>query len=142
MLRSFMTLNWAGLAAALATFIGIWWGHVAVREVEAKLGDIRPAMALCIVSGLGLWLAAALTDVAPLAAALGILGMTLLWDAYEFYRQEKRIKIGHAPANPDNPRHARFLAEYPTATTLDLLDRDPVGRPVGPDEAAKLVGGH
>lgn len=137
-----MALNWTGLAAALATFIGIWWGHVAVRKVEAKLVDIRPAMALCIVSGLGLWLAAALTDVAPLAAALGILGMTLLWDAYEFYRQEKRIKIGHAPANPANPRHARFLAEYPTATTLDLLDRDPLGRPVGPEEAAKLVGGH
>ncbi len=137
-----MALNWTGLAAALATFIGIWWGHVAVRKVEAKLVDIRPAMALCIVSGLGLWLVAALTDVAPLAAALGILGMTLLWDAYEFYRQEKRIKIGHAPANPANPRHARFLAEYPTATTLDLLDRDPLGRPVGPEEAAKLVGGH
>ena len=137
-----MTLNWTGLAAALATFIGIWWGHVAVRKIEAKLVDIRPAMAVCIVSGLGMWLAAALTDAASLAAALGILGMTLLWDAYEFYRQEKRIKIGHAPANPANPRHARFLAEYPTATTLDLLDRDPVGRPVGLDEAAKLVGGH
>lgn len=137
-----MILNWTGLAAGLATFIGIWWGHVAVRKIEAKLVDIRPAMAVCIASGLGMWLAAALTDAAPLAAALGILGMTLLWDAYEFYRQEKRIKIGHAPANPANPRHARFLVEYPTATTLDLLDRDPVGRPVGPEEAAKLVGGH
>lgn len=137
-----MALNWTGLAAALATFIGIWWGHVAVRKIEAKLVDIRPAMVVCVVLGLGMWTGAALTDLAPLAAALGILGMTLLWDAYEFYRQEKRVKIGHAPANPDNPRHARFLAEYPTATTLDLLDRDPLGHPVGAEEAARLVAKH
>lgn len=136
-----MALNWTGLAAALATFLGIWWGHVAVRKIEAKLVDIRPAMAICLALGLGLWLAAVLTDLMPLAAALGILGMTLLWDAFEFYRQEKRVKIGHAPANSANPRHARFLAEYPAATILDLLNRDPLGRPVGPEEAASLVGG-
>jgi hypothetical protein len=137
-----MDLNLTGLAAALATFLGIWWGHVAVRVIEARLADIRPAMAIAVLLGLGTWTGAVFTESAPVAAALGILGVTLLWDGFEFYRQEKRIKTGHAPANPDNPRHARFLAAYSATTTLDLLNRDPVGRPVDAEEAARLVGGH
>jgi uncharacterized membrane protein YfcA len=137
-----MDLNLTGLAAALATFLGIWWGHVAVRIIEARLTDIRPAMVIATLLGLGMWTGALLTDWMPLSAALGIFGVTLLWDAYEFYRQEKRVKIGHAPANPDNPRHTRILAEYPSATTLDLLGRDPVGRQVDAEEAARLVAKH
>lgn len=134
-----MELNLTGLAAALASFIGIWWGHVAVRVIEARLNNIRPAMVIAICLGLGLWAGALLTDWMPLSAALGILGVTLLWDGYEFYRQEKRIKIGHAPANPDNPRHARILAEYPAATTVDWLDRNPRGRAYSQDELAKEI---
>jgi uncharacterized membrane protein YfcA len=122
-----MELNLTGLAAALATFLGIWWGHVAVRVIEARLTDIRPAMVIAVLLGLGMWAGALLTDSMPVSAALGIFGVTLLWDGYEFYRQEKRIKIGHAPANPHNPRHARILAEYPSATTIDLLNREPRG---------------
>jgi uncharacterized membrane protein len=137
-----MEINLTGLAAALATFLGIWWGHVAVRVIEARLSDIRPAMGLAVLFGLGMWTGALLTDFMPLSAALGIFGVTLLWDGYEFYRQEKRVKIGHAPANPGNPRHARILAAYSSATTLDLLNRDPVGRPVDAEEAARLVAEH
>lgn len=137
-----MDLNLTGLVAALATFLGIWWGHVAVRIIEARLTDIRPAMIIAVLLGLGMWMGALLTDWMPLSAALGIFGVTLLWDGYEFYRQEKRIKIGHAPANPHNPRHARIMAAYSSATTVDLLNRDPVSRPVDADEAAKLVAEH
>jgi len=134
-----MNLNLTGLAAALATFLGVWLGHVAVRHFEARITDIRPAMRVCIVLGLGLWAGALFAESAPLAAGLGILGMTLLWDAYEFHRQEKRVKIGHAPANPANPRHARILAEFPTATTVDLLKREPRGRAYTPDELESKV---
>jgi hypothetical protein len=37
------------------------------------------------------------------SATLGIVGMTTLWDAVEFIRQEERIRHGRAPANPDRP---------------------------------------
>ena len=137
-----MEPNLTGLSAALATFIGIWWGHVAVRKFEANLTDIRPAMGICVLLGLGLWTGALLSDSMPVSAGLGILGMTLLWDAFEFYRQEKRIKTGHAPANPNNPRHARILAEHSSATTVDWLDRNPLGRPVDAGEAARMVSKH
>lgn len=134
-----MEINLTGFSAALATFLGIWWGHVAVRVLEARLTDIRPAMIIAVLLGLGMWTGALLTDWMPLSAAFGIFGVTLLWDGYEFYRQERRIKVGHAPVNPDNPRHARILAEHPSATTLELLNRNPVGRPVNPEEAVRLV---
>jgi hypothetical protein len=74
-----------------------------------------------------------------LSAACGILGTTLLWDALELRRQERRVRKGHAPANPRNPRHARILAESPAATTLNLLKREPLGRPVPPAQASELV---
>lgn len=134
-----MSPNLTGLSSALATFLGIWLGHVAVRFFEARLSDLRPAVAACVTLGLGLWAGALWSPLAPVSGALGILGVTLLWDAVEFYRQERRVRIGHAPANPNNPRHARILAESATATTLDLLDREPVGRPVTPEEAIRLV---
>lgn len=134
-----MSLNLTGLSSALATFLGIWLGHVAVRFFEARLSDLRPAVATCVTLGLGLWVGALWSPSAPLSGALGILGVTLLWDAVEFYRQERRVRMGHAPANPNNPRHARILAESAAATTLDLLNREPVGRPVTPEEAIRLV---
>ncbi|MGZ9236162.1 MAG: DUF4491 family protein, partial [Anaerolineales bacterium] len=77
-----------------------------------------------------------------LSTALSILGFTFLWDALEFTRQQNRIKKGHAPANPNNPRHARLLREHPSATTLDLLKREPTGRQVSPSEAIRLITKH
>ncbi|RIK50817.1 MAG: hypothetical protein DCC59_12580 [Chloroflexi bacterium] len=134
-----MEINTLGLTAAITAFLAIWIGHVAVRKVEAEARDIRLPMLIAIALGLTTEYGSLITDNRSLKTALGILGITLLWDAFEIYRQEKRIKHGHAPANPKNPRHAKFLAEHPAATTLDLLKRDPIGRPVSPEEAPKLL---
>ena len=134
-----MAINSLGLIAAITAFLTIWIGHVAVRKVEAEARDIRPSMIIVIILGLITEYCSLVTDNLSLKTALGILGITLLWDAFEIYRQHNRIKHGHAPANPNNPRHAKILAEHSTATTLDLLKRDPVGRSVSPEEAPKLI---
>lgn len=121
-------LNTLGIVCAIATFGGVWLGHVAVRRIEFH----APTLTLPILSTLGLGLAAEIASillkVPSASAALGILGMTLLWDSFEFVRQERRIRKGFAPANPNNPRHARILQESPAATTLDWLKREPCGR--------------
>lgn len=132
-------MNALGLIAAITAFLTIWIGHVAVRKVEAEARDIKIPMLIAIVLGLVNEYIALSTPSHQLSTVLGILGITLLWDAFEIYRQEKRIKHGHAPANPNNLRHARILVEHPSATTLDLLKRDPIGRPVSPEEAPKLI---
>jgi hypothetical protein len=91
--------------------------------------------ALALLVGIGLLFASFVTSNPILSAMCGILAVTLLWDALELaLRQPNRIKHGHAPANPDNPRHARILATYPEATTLDLLERDPRGMPYTNEE--------
>lgn len=131
-------MNPVGLAAALAAFLGIWFGHVAVRKIEYLSPTIWLPTVLAVLAGLSLAVFSSFTANRALSAVLGILGTTVLWDALEFTRQQQRVRRGHAPANPHNPRHARFLAEG-RATHLDLLKRDPLGRQVSPAEAVRLV---
>jgi hypothetical protein len=122
-----MTLNGIGVVAALATFFGVWIGHVTVRKVEYRAPDLRVPMFIAVVSGLTLEVVALSSTNLDVSGACGILGITVLFDALEFRRQFKRVKKGHAPANPNNPRHAPLLAEG-QATTIDWLKREPVGQ--------------
>ncbi len=124
-----MTLSWIGLVAALATLLGIWIGHVTVRKVEYRAAHLGVPMFSAILIGLVLEGAALSSASLYISGACGILGMTALFDALEFRRQFKRVKKGHAPANPNNPRHAPWLAAG-KATTVAVLMREPVGQVV------------
>ena len=133
-------MNSIGVVAALTAFLSVWFGHVAVRKIEFISRTIW--IPTSIFAGLGLLTSflSLFTVNRPLSTVFGILGITLLFDAFEFTRQQKRIKKGHAPANPNNPRHAKFLADTSLhATTLDLLKRDPVGQPVNVEQDVKLT---
>ena len=134
-----MEINFIGLVAAITTFLGIWLGHISVRVIERNAKKLWLPILIATTIGIILEAWSLLTNYRLLNTALGILGVTILWDALEFVRQEKRIKKGHAPANPSNPRHAQILVEYPSATTLDLLKREPIGRSVTSDEAINLI---
>ena len=137
-----MELNTIGIVAAASTFFGVWFGHVAVRKIESVSPTIWFPTLIFAVTGIILqWLALSTFNL-PLSTAFGILGFTFLWDALEFTRQQNRIKKGHAPANPNNPRHARLMRAHVSATTIDLLKRDPIGKPVSHGEAVKLVAEH
>ncbi len=126
-----MTINLLGFVAALTAFLSVWFGHVAVRKIEFISPTLwLPAMAFA-VAGLAVELFSLKTPHFLLSTAFGILGITLLFDALEFTRQQKRIIKGHAPANPNNPRHAKILKEHASATTLNLLEREPTGAPSG-----------
>ena len=118
-----------GLIAAITTVLTIWFGHVLVRELEARINRILPAILICVILGIIFEIGAWVSVNQSISAVSGIIGITFLWDAFEFIRQQKRVKIGHAAANPLNPRHARILLQYPAATTVDILDREPRGVP-------------
>ncbi len=122
-------MNTVGLAAALVAFFAIWLGHAAVRKIEFESSMLwLPGLLFGAGGILSEWLSFVTRSV-PASTALGILGITLLWDALELVRQERRVRNGHAPANPANPRHAAFLAEPASrATTVNLLKREPAGR--------------
>jgi Domain of unknown function (DUF4491) len=120
-----MTINSLGLIAALTAFFSIWFGHVAVRKIESISRTIWIPSTIFAILGLSCeWLSVKAPSL-QIATVFGILGITLFFDSFELTRQQRRIIRGHAPANPDNPRHAKILREYPSATRLDLLKRDP-----------------
>ena len=137
-----MELNTIGLVAAASTFLGVWFGHVAVRKIEFISPTIWLPTTSFVMAGLASEWLALLTSNFLLSTAFGILGFTFLWDALEFTRQQNRIKKGHAPANPNNPRHARLMREHALLTTVDLLKRDPLGKLVSHSEAIQLVTEH
>lgn len=96
-----------GLLFGLTAFLSIWLGHVVVRELEYRMAWLPSP--LFLAAGL-LVMGASLTADAPiLSGVLGILGITLSWDALEFVRQQRRVATGRAPANPGNARHRRLL---------------------------------
>lgn len=134
-----MELNLLGLVSGTITFLGVWLGHVLVRKLEYQVSSLHLPAAGFVLIGLFLELGSVRSESALLSAGLGLLGITALWDSFELFRQQKRVSAGRAPANPANPRHARLLAQYPAATPLDLLKREPLGRAVSTTEAIRLV---
>ena len=119
-------MNTLGLTAAVTAFVSIWLGHVAVRKIEFASPKIGIPATVFILLGLFTEYWSLTTANRPLSTILGIVGVTLLWDAFEFIRQQKRIIKGHAPANPNNPRHAAILADPNFHATIeDLLNREP-----------------
>jgi len=114
-----MNLNSLGLIAAASAFFGIWLGHVSVRAIERRAERLWIPIAAALGLGAALEIASLTAQSHGWSAASGILGMAVLWSALEFRRQEKRIRRGHAPANPATPRHARILAQFPAATPRD-----------------------
>jgi hypothetical protein len=127
-------LQFAGFWMALTTFLGIWWGHVGVRWIEARSPGILPPIIILTLSGLALNIYSLFAPGLIVSGVTSIFGITLLWDAFEVYRQQKRVLKGHSPANPKNPRHAAILAAG-KGITEDLLDREPQGKPVTYDSA-------
>ena len=135
-------MNLIGLTAALTAFFSIWFGHVAIRKIEFISPTIWIPTTIFGAVGLSVeFLSLAMVNRLS-SVVFGILGITLLFDAFEFSRQQNRIRKGHAPANPKNPRHDKILVQHASATTLDLLKRDPVGESVDPTRAANLLTEH
>ncbi len=134
-----MTINTTGLAATLATFLGIWVGHVSVRKAESIATTVWVPAVIYAVLSVASIVGAVRSPQPAVQAALGPLGFTLAFDVFEMFRQQRRVAKGHAPANPNNPRHARIMKEHATATTVDLLKREPIGRQVNAVEAVRLA---
>jgi hypothetical protein len=98
---------------------------VAVRRIEFGARQIHLPMLVFLFIGLALLASSTQVESRLVSAVLGIVGITCLWDALEVARQQQRVKRGHAPANPHNPRHLQILREFPAATTTDFLKQEP-----------------
>ena len=84
-------MNTLGLVAAVTAFMSIWIGHVMVRKIESISQTIWLPMIIFTTLGLITEYCSLITDNLSLKTALGIIGIILLWDSFEIYRQQKRI---------------------------------------------------
>ena len=136
-------MNFIGVVAALTAFFSIWLGHVAVRKIEFVSRTIWIPSTIFASFGIVCVWTSLITTNLQLASIFGILGITFLFDAFEFTRQQRRVQKGHAPTNPNNPRHAAFLAVPSSqAITIDLLKREPIGHTIGFEESIQLIKNH
>lgn len=110
-------LQFAGPVLAGVTFLTIWGGHVMVRILHYYWGT-KPAP-FVFGAGLLLLLGSTQTSLDLLAGAAGIVGLTMLWDAFELHRQEARVRQGHAPLNPRVHRQAAGLLAANLADDLE-----------------------
>lgn len=96
-----MTLQWGGAVLAVITVLTISLGHVFVRRANYHYGT-KPGPFVLVFGVMFLAISLLVSD-QLLSAVFGIIGVTTVWDGIEFYRQEKRIRRGHAPENPARP---------------------------------------
>jgi hypothetical protein len=89
-------MNAIGLVAAATAFLSIWLGHVSVRRIESAASGLVLPTAAFIGGGVLLEALSARSTNLHVSAAAGILGITLLWDAVELWRQQARVREGHA----------------------------------------------
>lgn len=133
-------MNPIGLVAAGAAFGSIWFGHVAVRKIEFHSATIWLPAGTFVLAGTTLEVGSWMAHTLAASTALGIVGITLMWDALELVRQQRRVRKGHAPANPRNPRHAAFLAEAGSdATTVNVLKGEPEYERQGSAEESGII---
>lgn len=117
-------INDIGLITGLSLFLGIWLGHVGVRKIEFTFANIKlPSMLFFLMGCIFEWVSLSV-EILEWKVIFGVTGVTLIWDALELFRQEKRVQRGHAAANPSNPRHQRILQQCRDATTIDPFKPD------------------
>ncbi|MGB9641281.1 MAG: DUF4491 family protein [Anaerolineales bacterium] len=117
-------INDIGFITGVSLFLGIWLGHVGVRKLEFNVANIKlPSMLFFLIGCILEWISIT-GNILEWKVIFGVVGVTLIWDALELFRQEKRVQRGHAPANPANPRHQRILQQYSDATLMDPFKPD------------------
>lgn len=93
--------NFTGIILAVTVFITVAIGHEFVRKITYYYGT-KPAPFVFII-GIGLFISSLYVNSYLLSAVIGVFAITVVWDGYEIYKQEERIRKGHAAENPNRP---------------------------------------
>jgi hypothetical protein len=95
-------MNFDGVIIGAGTFFIIGLLHPIVIKVEYHIG--AKAWPMFLITGS---LCAALSlfcETSTVSALLSVMGFSLLWSILELFQQEKRVKKGWFPLNPQKKR--------------------------------------
>ncbi|MFT3983797.1 MAG: DUF4491 family protein [Lachnospiraceae bacterium] len=92
-------MNFQGLIIGIAAFIIIGVFHPIVIKAEYYIG--KKLWPLFLFAGLLLIGSSLFINNITVSAIIGITGFTSLWSIHELFEQEKRVKKGWFPHNPN-----------------------------------------
>lgn len=95
-------MNWAGIVLGASAFLLIGIFHPIVIKAEYHLG--KECWWMFALAGAGFCVASMLVSAIVPAAVLGVAGFSCFWSILELYQQERRVKKGWFPDNPNRKK--------------------------------------
>lgn len=95
-------MNFSGIILGVSAFLIIGLFHPVVIKAEYYLG--KECWWLFALAGLGFCIAALFVGSIVLSSILGVAGFSCFWSILELFQQEKRVRKGWFPSNPNKKR--------------------------------------
>lgn len=92
-------MNWSGIILGASAFLLIGVFHPIVIKAEYKWG--KECWPLFAAVGIGFCIAALVVESTVFSSILGVTGFSCFWSVWELFEQEKRVKKGWFPNNPN-----------------------------------------
>lgn len=95
-------MNFAGIILGISAFLIIGLFHPVVIKAEYFFG--KKCWWIFALAGIGFCVAALFVDSTVVSSILGVTGFSCFWSVLELFEQEKRVKKGWFPANPNKKK--------------------------------------
>lgn len=92
-------MNWSGILLGAASFILIGAFHPIVIKAEYYLG--KKCWWMFAIAGFVCAIISFLIDGIVVSSIIGVLAFCFFWSILELFEQEKRVKRGWFPTNPN-----------------------------------------
>lgn len=92
-------MNWSGILLGAASFILIGAFHPIVIKAEYYLG--KKCWWMFAIAGFACAIISILIDDIVVSSIIGVLAFCFFWSILELFEQEKRVKRGWFPTNPN-----------------------------------------
>ncbi|MBQ0127833.1 MAG: DUF4491 family protein [Bacteroidales bacterium] len=97
-------MNFSGIILGATAFVTIGLFHPIVIKAEYYFG--KECWWVFALAGIGFSIAALFVKDTILSSIIGILAFCCFWSIHELFAQEKRVKKGWFPANPNKKKQA------------------------------------
>lgn len=95
-------MNFSGIILGVSAFLIIGLFHPVVIKTEYYLG--KECWWIFALAGLGFCIAALFVGSIVVSSILGVAGFSCFWSILELFQQEKRVRKGWFPSNPNKKR--------------------------------------
>lgn len=95
-------MNFSGIILGTASFLIIGMFHPVVIKAEYHLG--KKCWWMFALAGLGFCAAALFAANTVVSSVFGVTGFSCFWSIMELFEQEKRVKKGWFPTNPNRKK--------------------------------------